>query len=190
METQVVIIGGGLMGTSIARELSRYKVDVVLVEKHCDVSFGTSKASHGMIYSGLSFLVSMLLKAEALEASPEEEIEKSDIIFEGFERWDPIFHELDVNHLHAGAMVIATDEESLERLRMMQELAKLKPEWPIEVLDRDGVFEREPNVNPDTLAGLYEEGHLLLQYPWDVVIALAENARANGVRMMFDAEVN
>ena len=74
METQVVIIGGGLMGTAIARELSRYKVDVILVEKYCDVSFGTTKSSHGMIYSGLNFLVSMLLKADALEASPEEEV--------------------------------------------------------------------------------------------------------------------
>ena len=65
METQVVIIGGGLMGAAIARELSRYKVDVVLVEKHWDVSFGATKSSHGMIYSGLNFLVSMLLKADA-----------------------------------------------------------------------------------------------------------------------------
>jgi L-2-hydroxyglutarate oxidase LhgO len=55
METQVVIIGAGIMGAALARELSRYNVDVTLVEKQADVSMGVTKASNGTIYSPQSF---------------------------------------------------------------------------------------------------------------------------------------
>ena len=63
METQVVIIGGGIMGVSIARELSKYDVNVVLAERCPDVAWGSSKAANGMIYSGLAWLGSVALKA-------------------------------------------------------------------------------------------------------------------------------
>ncbi|MBA7662131.1 hypothetical protein ES703_70156 [subsurface metagenome] len=51
--TEVLIIGGGVVGTAIARSLSKYKLNVALVEREADVGFGTSKANSGVIHAGL-----------------------------------------------------------------------------------------------------------------------------------------
>ena len=189
METQVVIIGGGLMGTTIARELSRYKVDAVLVERHPDVCFGISKASNGMIYSGLKWLTSVALKAVATGGgSAESHMEKDKLCLDGYNQWEHILRELDVPYLTTGTIVIARSADEMERLRQMQEMAL--PEWNIKLVDRDSLFSIEPNVTPDAIGALYGEGHLLNQYPWEVVIALAENARENGIKMMLKTKVH
>ena len=188
METQVVIIGGGLMGTALARELSRYKLDAVLVERYPDVCWGLSKASNGMIYSGLTWLVSVALKAIATEGGDAgSHMEKDRLCLEGYERWEAIFRELDVPYKQTGVIVIARNSEEMERIKAMQEMAK--PEWNLECIDRDTLFSLEPNVTQEAIGALYDEGHMFSQYPWDVVIALAENAKKNGIRFLFDAEV-
>jgi len=89
VETQIVIIGAGLMGTMIARELSRYDVDVIVVEKEPDVGMGETKASNGMIYTGLMWLASLALKSIATESSSGgSHAIKEEMCLRGFERWE------------------------------------------------------------------------------------------------------
>ena len=66
LETQVLIVGAGSTGLAIARELSRYKVDVVVVDKNMDVCLGEVRARHGFVYSGigLSWENSLILKSQ------------------------------------------------------------------------------------------------------------------------------
>jgi len=188
MEKQVVIIGGGVMGTALARQLSRYELDTVVVERYPDVSFGISKASNGMIYTGLTWLVSIALKAIATSGGDaESHLEKERMCSDGFERWNDIFQELDIPHRYSDVTVIARNDEELERLKSMQQMAK--PEWGIRLLDRDTLFSMEPNVTREAIAALYDKGHVLTNYPWEIVIALAENAKENGVEFMFNAKV-
>lgn len=189
METQVVVIGGGVMGTSIARELSQYKVDVTLIEKYPDVCFGLSKCANGMIYTGLNWLVSVALKEVATAGgSAKSLMDKDRFVMEGYEKWERgMLRDLDVPYLRAGVIVIARNDEELERLRRMQQMAK--PEWEIKLLDRETLFSIEPNITRDAIAALYDKGHIFTIYPWDVVIALAENAKQNGVKFMLDTEV-
>ena len=188
METQVAIIGGGVMGTLVARELSRYKVDATVIEREPDVCLGISKASNGMIYSGLTWLVSVALKAIATDGGgAESHMEKDKLCLDGYEKWEAIFKELDVPYILTGVIVIARNDEELERLKAMKDMAK--PEWNLSFLDRNALLSKEPNINPEAIAGLYDEGHMLSQYPWDVVIALAENAKQNGIKFMLNTEV-
>ena len=183
METQVVIIGGGVMGTAMARGLSRYDVDTVLVERNPDVCFGISKASNGMIYTGLTWLVSVALKAIATSGGGgESHLEKDRLCLEGYENWEGVLRELDVPYRRTGVIVIARNAEELKRLEGMQAMAK--PEWNLEMLDRDTLLSMEPNVTHEAIAALYDESHVLNHYPWDVVIALAENAKENGIKFM------
>ncbi len=188
METEVVIIGGGIMGVMLARELSRYKVDAVLVDRHPDVGFGTSKSSHGTIYSGLTYLVSKSLKAIATSGGGNEaHFEKDRLCHDGYEMWEGILRELDVPYCRRGDTVIARNEEELSRLKLMQRAAK--PEWNFRLLNREELFSLEPHVTPEAIAGLHDADHVLTCYPWDIVIAVAENARENGVKFFLDAEV-
>ena len=61
-ETQVAIIGGGIVGTAIARELSKYKVDVCLLEKEPDLGWGITKGSQGLVHGGIAYLSSRIVK--------------------------------------------------------------------------------------------------------------------------------
>ena len=70
-ETDVLIIGQGITGASIARELSQYKVDVTGVEKSPDSVTGQSKGSHGLVYSGRSLVMSFSLVLKSIMAPGE-----------------------------------------------------------------------------------------------------------------------
>ena len=61
-DTQVAIIGGGITGTAIARELSKYKVDACLIEKKGGCGFGITKACQGMLHGGIAHLTSRAVK--------------------------------------------------------------------------------------------------------------------------------
>ena len=65
LETQVLIVGGGVIGTSVARELSKYKVDAIVAEKDVDVAGGQTCRSAAMVYSpvGLSWVGSLVIKS-------------------------------------------------------------------------------------------------------------------------------
>jgi len=124
METQVLIIGGGAAGTMMARELSRYQVDVTLVEKQPEVGFGVSKASNGYIYWGMAWNVSLALKSVVEQiggVTKEAELKKEEWCRKGYELWKPTMAELDIHHLWTPVMVIATNDEELGRLKTLEQ---------------------------------------------------------------------
>lgn len=192
METQVLIIGGGAAGTMMARELSRYKVDVTLVEKRPDVAFGVSKASNGFIYSGMEWNVSVALKSivEGIGGvTKDSEAKKEKMCMEGFNMWKPLLSELDIPSLWMPRMLVATNDEEMMRLGIVESETAAR-NMPFRKLKRDEILSIEPHVNKNVIAGLFDdEIGLNHVYPWDMVHALAENARKNGVKIMLDTEV-
>ena len=119
-EADVAIIGAGITGTAIARELSRYDVEAVLVEKGGEVAYGASKATLGQIYTGLNMVGSMVLKSVVLPpgtpltASALHDPTKMMTKWcdEGFKDWDQgAFDELDVRHRYSPLLVLAKDED-------------------------------------------------------------------------------
>ena len=195
METDIVIIGGGIGGASIARELSRYKLDVVLVEKTDSIVEGQSKCGQITLYRGLMNLTSHVAKSFVLEPGQPLYDPKSRRTKEEDDSWR-IWHEewlpqLGIPFRETGVLVIAT-KERLGALSLMwnmaQEIGGIYAE--VEKVDRDFILDKEPHVNKDVVAGLWAKGHhVTTVYPWDQTIALVENAQQNGVRVIRGARV-
>lgn len=189
-EADVVVIGAGIGGASIARELSRYKLDVVLLEKADSIPDGQSKAGQMTLYRGLMMLTSKVAKSFILKPGEATHNPTSRIEKEEHESWK-IWHEdwlpqLDIPFRKTGVLIVAT-KERLSALSLMwgmkETLGGIYDE--IERVDRDFIRSKEPNLNEDIVAGLWATGHhATTVYPWDQTVALVENAQENGVRVM------
>jgi glycerol-3-phosphate dehydrogenase len=192
METQVLIIGGGAAGTMMARELSKYKVDVTLVEKKPDVGFGISKASNGYIYFGMAWNVSIVLKSVAEQiggVTKGSEIKKENWNKQGAQMWQSILNELDIPFLWTPVMQLATNEHELKLLNRIEE-ETISRGLPYRKLNKEEILSIEPHVTPDVIAGLYDDiSGWKHTYPWETVVALTENAQHNGVKIMLNTEV-
>jgi glycerol-3-phosphate dehydrogenase len=192
LETQVLIIGAGTIGTAIARELSKYKVDTILVDAKEDVCMGETKSSHGIIYPiGITAATSLLVKSVMLpegQTAYNPQSRKTKMEHEAIKQFPALADELDVEITHDRRLMIAKDEDDLKILRVADEICKAmgtQPKW----LDRAGIQEIEPNVTKDAIAGIFDDGYQLSVYPWEWTIALAENAKQNGVRIMLLTKV-
>jgi glycerol-3-phosphate dehydrogenase len=198
METQVVIIGGGIMGTMLARELSQYNVDVILLEKNADVATGVStKGGGGMIYSPLDFswgsstiLKSIAKETKSTESTSEAEKKKEQIIIEGRKVWNNLWDELDIDYIKFPRfMILAMSEDDLPGLKVMEEIAQARS-YNYTKLSKQDILSLEPHVSKDVVAGLADDKADYRQvHPWEPAIALAEVARQNGVKIMCNAEV-
>jgi glycerol-3-phosphate dehydrogenase len=195
LETQVLIIGAGSTGLAIARELSRYKVDVTVVEKNVDVCFGEVKASHGLIYSsiGLSGANSLILKSIITPDLPKSKLFhreslKTKLSLAGFNAFPAVAEELDIGFKMDRRVVLGKDEDDFKALQILEEICKSMDFEP-ERLDREAIQELEPHINKDITRGFTRSNDVAYVYPWEYGIALAENARDNGVKIMLLAEV-
>lgn len=195
METQVLIIGSGSTGLAIARELSRYKVDVTVVEKNIDVCFGEVKASHGLIYSsiGLSGANSLVLKSIVSPDQPLDKLFHRDslktrLTHAGFQAFPDMAAELDIGFKMARRVILGRNNDDFKALKILEELCSSMDVEP-EYLDQEAIQELEPHISKDMARGLTKADDVAYVYPWEYGIALAENARANGVKIMLLAGV-
>ena len=194
LETQVLIIGGGNTGINIARELSKYKVDVVVVEKELDIAGGQTKCNSGQVYStqGLTWAGSIVIKS--VMAKPGDSLFhpkslKEKLTLKGFNMFPALARDLDISsYKKRNYMIIATKEEDVRLLRDSEELCKQIGFEP-ERLNREAVLELEPNITPEVVCGLLDTQYEASVYPWESCMALAENAQDNGVKIMTGAAV-
>jgi glycerol-3-phosphate dehydrogenase len=194
LETQVLIVGGGVEGTSIARELAKYKVDAIVAEKEVDVAGGQTCRSAAMVYSpvGLSWVGSLVIKSIMCKPGdplfhPESLKEK--LTMKGFNMFEPLVRELNVSsYTKRTMMMIATTEDEVERLNLAQDICKQLGFEP-ERLNKEAVLAREPNVTKKVICAIADSPSDGAVYPWEYCMALAENARENGIRIMTGAEV-
>ena len=191
-ETQdVVIVGGGVSGCSIARELSKYDLDVTLVEKELDVSLGASKANNGCVHVGID---------------QGKETLKHKLCLKGNSMFDDLTEELDVPFRRIGTLLTITDRTLPEKVesylpsflenillkhvipKIVTLYGKMKNVPGLEKLSDREAKELEPNLKDDIYSGvLMSTMGIISPYEW--VIALAENAVDNGVDLMLDTEV-
>jgi len=196
-DADVVVIGAGITGASIARELSKYNVATILVEKGGELCAGATKVTLGNIYSGINYVGSMILKSVMLPPGtpltqlyhPEYNITKWNE--QGFDEWDTVLDDLDIKHKFLPQLILAKDEEQIKEMNMTADLGKeLGGKFAdFKELERDEIFDLEPHVNKDVMAGLYAPDHVIEIFPPEVVIGVAENAVQNGVQVLVNAEV-
>ncbi|MFH1124573.1 MAG: FAD-dependent oxidoreductase [Pseudomonadota bacterium] len=194
LKTEVLIIGAGMTGASIARELSQYKTDVIVVEKSPDTFTGQTKAGHGLVYSGRSLVMAFSLVLKSIMAPRahlwEPDTLKLKLTEEGYRLFEPLAKRLEVPYAQTKMLFVARNEEELKGLRQLMDISSLMGiKEDVTWLDRQDVLEMSPKINRDALAGVYEEKWTKTIFPPDYAIANAENARDNGVRFLYDARV-
>jgi len=169
----VVIIGAGVIGCSIARELSKYKLKTLVLEKENDVCCGTSKANSAIVHAGFDAKPGTL-KGE-LNA-------KANIMF------DKLSEDLGFHFRRNGSLVLCLDEMDMDKLFELKERGEKNGVPGLKILTGEEVRNLEPAVTDKVVAALYAStGGIVC--PFNLTIALAENAYVNGVEFSFNSEV-
>lgn len=185
----VLIIGGGIIGTAMARHLSRYDLKVVLVEKEPDVACGVTKGNNGMVHAGISGVVSNVIKSKTPGSGPQYgRLLRDRLCNDSLAVYEEMCRELDVRYRRIGRLVMARNEEEVEMLGILKEVCEEAGIRGLVRVDQDGVRRLEPNVTQQAIAGLYDENEAVI-FPPELTVALAENAQANGVTLLTNTEV-
>ena len=168
----ITIIGAGIIGTLLAHELSRYELNVLVVEKEADVAEGASGANSAIIHSG---------------HDPKPGTLKCRYNLLGNRMYPDLCKQLQVDYEANGAFVVATskaEEENLDVLIRQCEERSI----PFEVLTGDQARKEEPNLSPDVTKALSLPTTGIIM-PFEVAIAAMEEAMMNGVELKLDYEV-
>ncbi len=168
----VVIIGAGVIGTGIARELSRYEVDVAVLEKEPDVGWGTTKANSGIVHAGY-------------DAKPGSV--KSSFSAPGNKKYEEWTDPLSVPFARVGSFVSTKDGSQIDELERLKEQGEENGVEELEIIkDKSEITDLEPNISSEVEAVLHAPDAGVVA-PYKLTIALYENARENGVDFFFDS---
>ncbi|MGP1404447.1 MAG: NAD(P)/FAD-dependent oxidoreductase [Catonella sp.] len=169
----VVVIGAGVVGAAVARELSRYELKVAVLEKEEDVCSGTSKANSGIVHAGH-------------DAKPGTNKAKFNI--EGSRMMPELAKELDFEFENNGSLVLCFDDDDRYKLGELLERGNTNGVTGLKIIEGDEVRRIEPEVSEEVVAALYvPTGGIVC--PFGLTIALAENACDNGVEFKFLTKV-
>jgi len=168
----IAIIGGGIVGNAIARELSRYQLKVILIEKEIEVSFGTSKANSGIIHSAIHNDMKTL---------------KGQLCLKGNAMWEQLSNELRIPFERVGEIIVARSSSDIPVLNKMLERARAN-KITAEMVEGSRLRELEPNLTPDINVGLLAPTAGVIP-PYEMTYALYENAMQNGVEYLLDSRV-
>lgn len=171
MSYDVVIIGGGVIGCAIARELSRYSLSIALLEKEGDVAEGTSKANSGVVHAGFN------VKTGSLKAR---------FNVEGAAAIPALCEELGVPYRLTRKLVVAKDKSELPYLEKLLETGRKNGSRGLSIIGGDAIRAVEPDVRGEF--ALFSELTAVIA-PAEFTIALAELAHANGADFFFNARV-
>lgn len=170
----VIIIGAGVSGAASARELSRYKVNALVLEKEEDVCCGTSKANSAIVHAGYD---------------AEEGSLMAKLNVEGNQMMPELAKELDFPFSPCGSFVVCLDEEDMPGLQALYDRGVKNGVKDLEIItDKKRIREMEPNLADETVAVLYAPTAGIV-CPFNMNIAFAENAYTNGVDFKFNTEV-
>lgn len=169
----VAIIGAGVIGSAIARELSRYQANICVIEREEDVCNGTSKANSAIIHAGFD------AKPGSLKAK---------LNVRGNEMMDSLSKDLDIPFTRNGSLVVCTKDQDRSGLEDLLEKAALNGVPGCKILEREELIKMEPNLSDDVTCALYAPtGGIVC--PFHMTMAFAENACMNGVSFFLNTKV-
>lgn len=169
----IAIIGAGVVGCSIARELSKYKLDIIVLDKNEDICEGVSKANSGIIHGGFNE------KRGSLKAK---------LNIQGNQMIEKLSNDLDFKFKKNQALVLAFNEEETERLNYLKQNGEAIGVLGLEIIEKEEILKIEPNINKDVKKALYVKSSGIVS-PYEMTIALAENACENEVEFSLGSEV-
>ncbi|MBR1876823.1 MAG: NAD(P)/FAD-dependent oxidoreductase [Lachnospiraceae bacterium] len=169
----VIIIGAGVTGAAVARELSKRELKVLVIEKNSDVCEGTSKANSGIAHGGYDALPGTL---------------KARFNIRGSLLLKQLSKDLDFAYKQNGSLVLCPEGGDRSMLEVLYKRGEKNGVKGLEIIDKDRLKELEPNVNGRMTGALYVPTGAIM-CPFSFNIALAENASVNGVRFRLSTEV-
>lgn len=168
----VIIIGGGIVGCMTARFLSRYHLDILLIEKSVDVGSGASSANSAIVHAGYD---------------PEPGSLKAKMNVVGNAMWDTLSGELSFDYDRRGDYVVAVGSEEFAHLDSLIERGRRNGVPGMHIISADEIRFREPNINPEVSGALWAPTGGICD-PFMAVVAAAENAVQNGATVMLETE--
>ena len=169
----VVIIGAGVTGSASARELSRYKLNICVVDKEEDVCAGTSKANSAIVHSGIDCTPGTLM---------------AELNVKGNEMMEPLSKELDFSFKRNGSLILCFSEDDRPNLEALFAHAEKNGVPGCRILEKEELHQMEPNISDEAIAAIYcPTGGIVC--PFGLNIAMAENAYTNGVEFRFNTAV-
>nr|WP_273323369.1 NAD(P)/FAD-dependent oxidoreductase [Vallitalea guaymasensis] len=169
----ISIIGAGVTGSLIARQLSKYNLKVCLLEKESDVAMGTSKANSAIVHAGYD------AKPGSLKAK---------LNVRGNEMMGDIAKELYVPFKRIGSFVIAFDEDDMEQIKTLYDYGIKNNVPDMKILTKEEVREMEPNMSDEVIGALHAPTAGIV-CPYELTLAAAENAVDNGVELILDCAI-
>jgi glycerol-3-phosphate dehydrogenase len=173
VSSDVAVIGAGVVGAAIARELTKYELKVALVEAGPDVGAGTSKASTAILHTGYD------AKPGSLEAR---------LVRRGWELFGDLSDELGIPVERTGAILVAWNPDEVAELEPIGEKAEANGYGAARPLDADELYAREPHLGPGALAGLEIPGEAVM-CTFTAPLAFATQAVANDASLFLDSPV-
>lgn len=167
----VLVVGGGVIGCAIARELARYDLKIAVLEKEPDVSLGTSCRNSGVIHSGINYLPGT---------------KRAILNIKGNAMMDELCRELKVPIKRIGKLTVALTEQDLPGLHKQREQGEASGVPGMELMDNAAMQKIQPGI--EGILGLWTPSSGIIS-PYGLTIALAENAHANGVHFFLAHEV-
>ena len=169
----VVVIGGGVIGATILRELTKYNLNVVMVEKGCDVCMGQSKANSGISHAGFDAPIGSL---------------KAKFNVLGNKMMPSYAKELGVKYRNNGSLVVAYSNEEVKTLYVLKERGEKNGVCDIEIIDKEELKKLEPNISDNAVGALYAKtGGIVC--PYELTIASIGNAMDNGAELLLEFDV-
>ncbi|MCL2194954.1 MAG: NAD(P)/FAD-dependent oxidoreductase [Oscillospiraceae bacterium] len=164
----IAIIGAGVVGALAARELSRYDLRIVLVDRLNDVGAGTTRANSAIVHAGF-------------DAPPGSLKAKYNVA--GTAAMPALCELLHVPYQNTGSVVLAFDEADRKTLDELKARGEQNGVPGLEILEGEALFAKEPNVNPDCTGALWAPSAGIV-CPYELAIAGAECAASNGVEFV------
>jgi glycerol-3-phosphate dehydrogenase len=169
----IAVIGAGVVGCAVARELAGTDASVVLLDASCDVGDGTSKANTAILHTGFDATPGTL---------------ESGLVARGYELLGDYAEQTGIAVERTGAVLVAWDEEQVAALPKLAEKAERNGYMHTEIVDADTVYDLLPDLGPGALGGLTVPGESIID-PWSTTLAFANDAVARGAQLRLDCRV-
>ena len=169
----VIIAGSGITGSLIARYLSRYDLNILVIEKQPDVGMNPSSANSALIHAGYD---------------PKPGTLKEKLNAEGNALWHTLAPELGIVFKKTGSLVVALNNSEMETIKTLYSQALENNIPGAEIIGRDSLLKKEPKINPGAFGALWAPTAAVID-PFGAVLAAAENAVQNGVKYLFNTEL-
>ena len=169
----VIIVGGGIVGAAIARELSRYRLRIAVLDKASDLPSGASRANSAMVHGGFDD------KPGTVKAS---------FCAAGNRLYHELCDLLDFRLVPCGSYVCAVGEEEHAHLELLREQGRANGVPKLEILSGDELRSREPHASEAITAALWCPSAAIVNN-FEAVLAFLDNAQANGAELFLETDV-